>query len=129
MPKIFLEGTCWKRGGELFRGIAVFIQKINWNLKNLTTKKVYKQKCFSVLTKNLDSGILTKNLVTFKIGSGSGWKSFNTVFKIFSIPSAVVENVKLKLVLTICSIVPNTWKNNWPSWILLKYWNVHITKK
>ena len=30
------------------------------------TKKVYKQKCFSVVTKNLNCEILTKNLVTFK---------------------------------------------------------------
>ena len=31
------------------------------------TKKVYKQKCFSVITKNLNWAILTsKNLVTFK---------------------------------------------------------------
>ena len=30
------------------------------------TKKVYKQKCFSVVTKNLNYEILTKNLVTFK---------------------------------------------------------------
>ena len=29
------------------------------------TKKVYKQKCFSVITKNLNWEILTKNLVTF----------------------------------------------------------------
>ena len=30
------------------------------------TKQVYKQKCFSVTIKNLNSEILTKNLVTFK---------------------------------------------------------------
>ena len=30
------------------------------------TKKVYKQKRFSVVTKNLNCEILTKNLVTFK---------------------------------------------------------------
>ena len=30
------------------------------------TKKVYKQKCFSVVTKNLNCEILTKNLVSFK---------------------------------------------------------------
>ena len=30
------------------------------------TKKVYKQKCFSVTIKNLNWEILTKNVVTFK---------------------------------------------------------------
>ena len=30
------------------------------------TKKVYKQKCFSVTNKNLNWEIITKNLVTFK---------------------------------------------------------------
>ena len=34
------------------------------------TKKVDKQKCFSVITKNLNWGILTKNLVTFKRWDG-----------------------------------------------------------
>ena len=34
------------------------------------TKKVYKQKCFSVITKNLNWEILTKNLVTFKRWDG-----------------------------------------------------------
>ena len=30
------------------------------------TKKVYKQRCFSVITKNLNWEFLAKNLVTFK---------------------------------------------------------------
>ena len=34
------------------------------------TKKVYKQKYFSVVTKNLNWGMLTKNLVTFKRWDG-----------------------------------------------------------
>ena len=34
------------------------------------TKKVYKQKCFSVTIKNLNCEILTKNLVTFKRWDG-----------------------------------------------------------
>ena len=36
------------------------------------TKKVYKQKCFSVITKNLNWEILTKNLVTL-MGLRMGW--------------------------------------------------------
>ena len=34
------------------------------------TKKVYKQKTFSVITKNSNWEILTKNLLTFKIKDG-----------------------------------------------------------
>ena len=33
-------------------------------------KKVYKQKCLSVITKNLNRKILNKNLVTFKRWNG-----------------------------------------------------------
>ena len=35
-------------------------------MKYLTTKRVYKQKCFSDTIKNLNCEILTTNLVTFK---------------------------------------------------------------
>ena len=34
------------------------------------TKKVYQQKCFSFITKNLNWGILNKNLVAFKTWEG-----------------------------------------------------------
>ena len=34
------------------------------------TRKVYKQKCFSVITKNFNWENLTKNLVTFKKQNG-----------------------------------------------------------
>ena len=35
------------------------------------TKKVYRQKYFSVITNNSNQGILTKNLVTFKRYDGA----------------------------------------------------------
>ena len=41
--------------------------------------------------------------------------SANTLFKIVSTLSTVIVKVKLKLVLTICSPVPTTRKNDWPS--------------
>ena len=42
------------------------------------TKKVYKQKCFCVITKNFNWEILTKNLVTFlKDGMGLRMKNFS----------------------------------------------------
>ena len=52
----FFQERGWGGGG----GVAVFTKKINKNLKYLTTKKVYKQKCFSVTIKNLNCEILTK---------------------------------------------------------------------
>ena len=62
----FLEGVAGKEGVTFFRVGCSFYIKINHNLKYLTTKEVYEQKCFSVTTKNLNWEILSKNLVTFK---------------------------------------------------------------
>ena len=45
-------------------------KKYTKNLKYLMTKKVYEQKHVSVITKNLNCEILTKNLVTFKRWDG-----------------------------------------------------------
>ena len=62
----FLEGVCWKRGGDFFEqeegGIAVVAQKINLKFK----PKKNKPKYLSAINKNLNWQILTKNLVTFK---------------------------------------------------------------
>ena len=45
----FLEGVAEKEGVLQFsRGVAIFTEKINLNLKYLMTKKVYKQKYFSL---------------------------------------------------------------------------------
>ena len=54
---------CWERGGDFFgKGVAVFTYEFN-DKKN----QVYQQKIFfSVITKSLNRGILTKNLVTFR---------------------------------------------------------------
>ena len=45
----FLEGSCWERGGDLFRGggseiSIIFLSVIKSEMLN--GKKVYKQKCF-----------------------------------------------------------------------------------
>ena len=44
------ERGCWKRRGNFFQGreVAILLKKIKWNLKYLMTKKVYKQKYFSL---------------------------------------------------------------------------------
>ena len=56
-------GLLGKRG-DIFQEVHSFYL-INENLKYLKTKKVYKQKD-SVVTKDLNLRILTRNLVTFK---------------------------------------------------------------
>ena len=70
---VFSEGVAGKKGVTFFKGrgwgCSFYKKKINENLKYLITKKVYKQKC-SVITKNLNCEILTKNLVTFKRWDG-----------------------------------------------------------
>ena len=58
----FLEGRCWERGGD-----AIF------NLKSeiFNDKKcLYAKTFFSVITKNSNRGIRTKNLVSFKRKDG-----------------------------------------------------------
>ena len=42
------RGGCWERGGDFFQGGGVCNCHINQNLKYLMTKKVYKQKYFSL---------------------------------------------------------------------------------
>ena len=66
----FLEGRCWKRGGNFFelgggRDCSFYIKN---KLKSeiLNDKKNYKPKCLSAITKNLNWQILIKNIVTFK---------------------------------------------------------------
>ena len=65
----FLEGGCWKRGGDFFEQeeglVAVVAQKSKLKSEILNTKK-YKPKCLSAITKKLNWQILTTNSVTFK---------------------------------------------------------------
>ena len=65
----FLRGVAGKVGVDFFRGVAVFtLNKLKSEIFN--DRKVYEQKRFSVITKNLNREILTKNLVTFKRWDG-----------------------------------------------------------
>ena len=52
-----------EKRGDLFQGDCTFYIK---GLKYLMTKKNCEQKCFSVITKNLNLETLMRNLVTFK---------------------------------------------------------------
>ena len=68
--KFSKRGACtWQnlRGGE---GVKYEI---------FNDKKLYKQKCFSVRTKNLNWQILTKNLVTLKDKMGLRMKNVNNM--------------------------------------------------
>ena len=65
----FLEGGCWERGGWLFLGEG----GCSFYIKNKLKSEIFNKKkslqtkmFFSVITKNLNWEILTKNLVTFK---------------------------------------------------------------
>ena len=64
----FLEVGCWKRGIDFFQGGYSFYikNKLKSEIFNVYKKKVYEQKCFSVITKNLNWEVLIKNLVTAK---------------------------------------------------------------
>ena len=53
----------WRFSGE---GVGcIFYKKMKYNLKYSTTKKVYKQKCFSVSIKNLNCRVKDEKLWGF----------------------------------------------------------------
>ena len=54
----FLEGCCWERWGDLFEegGCNFFINKLNSEIFN--NKKIYEQKCFSLLQLRYQTGKL-----------------------------------------------------------------------
>ena len=62
----FERGLLGKKGWLFSRGVAVFSQKINWNLKYLLTKSFINKNVFLYIrTKNLNWEILPKNSVTW----------------------------------------------------------------
>ena len=68
----FLEWFAGKEGVDFFRGECSFSIKNKLKSEIFNNKKSFKQKCFSVITKNrrIQTEILTKNLVTFKRWDG-----------------------------------------------------------
>ena len=59
---------CWEKRGGVFQGRGwgcIFYKKMKYNLKYSTTKKVYKQKCFSVSIKNLNCRVKDEKLWGF----------------------------------------------------------------
>ena len=69
----FQKGGPWQdlnfQRGDLLQGVAAFTWlKLKSEIFN--GKKVYNQNAFSVITKNLNCEILTKNLVTFNRWDG-----------------------------------------------------------
>ena len=65
---MFREGSL-ERGSDVaglqFAGGCSFCIKNKLKSEIFNDRKVYKQKCFSVITKNLNWEILTKNLIIF----------------------------------------------------------------
>ena len=64
------RGGCWEKGGEFFQRRRLQFLHKKYNLKYLITKRVKAKRFFSVITKNWNWGILTKNSVTFKRKDG-----------------------------------------------------------
>ena len=63
----FLEEGCWEKGGDLFQGDCSFYIKNKLKSEIFNNKKsLYTTMFLSVITKNLNWEILTKNLVTLK---------------------------------------------------------------
>ena len=60
----FVEGVAGKDRVIFFRGLQ-FLHKRETKVWKIYWQKIYKQKCFSIITKN-SIWILTKNLVNFK---------------------------------------------------------------
>ena len=67
---IFGGGLLGLMGGGWLRESCSFYIKNKLKSAIFNDKKVYKQKCLSVITKNLNRKILNKNLVTFKRWNG-----------------------------------------------------------
>ena len=62
-----LEAVCWEKRGDYFQGGCNFHTKIKLKPEIFNDKESLKAKIFfSVVTKNSNWEILTKNLVTFK---------------------------------------------------------------
>ena len=66
----FLEGGCWQVGDDFFQGHCSFYIKNKLKSEIFNEKKVYKQKYFSVITKNLTRENFTKDLGTLRRWDG-----------------------------------------------------------
>ena len=63
-PTQFSEGGRWEQGGELFQEV-IYINNLNSEIFN-DKKGLLTKMFFSVITKNSNQEMLTKNFVTFK---------------------------------------------------------------
>ena len=96
--------------------------KLDWEIKNSKSIVTFKIRILSFIRPSANSTFNCHNHRGIKllsrlrpVLSHLREHKFKHIFKILSTPSAVVEKVKLKLVLTICSTVPTIQKNDWPS--------------
>ena len=72
----FLEGVTGKEE-EFSGGCCFYIKNAQKSGIFIDKKSLYTKMFFSVITKNINWEILTKNLVTFKRWTGLGMKNFN----------------------------------------------------
>ena len=66
----FLEKCCWESRSDLLQGVVVLTQKNKLKSGTLMTKKFINKNISSVITRNINWQILTKNLITFKRSNG-----------------------------------------------------------
>ena len=98
---------------DFFPSTIVECNKLDWKIKHLESIETFQKRILSFIGASPNSTFNCLNPKRVRLLSrlrlGLSHQNSNTVFKIFSISSAVVEKVKLKLFLTICSIFTTIW--------------------
>ena len=98
---------------DFFPSTIIECNKLDWKIKRLESIETFQKRILSFIRASPNSTFNCLNPKRVRLLSrlrlGLSHQNSNTVFKIFSISSAVVEKVKLKLVLTICSIFTTIW--------------------
>ena len=115
IPTINVKHDFFKN--TFFPSTIIEWKKLDWEIKNSKSIETFKKRILSFIRPsptNNPRGI--KLLSRPRLGlSHLREHKFKHGFQDSLKPSAVVEKVKLKLVLTNCSTVPTIRKNDWPS--------------
>ena len=98
------------------------LNKLDWKIKNSESIATFKNRILSFIRPSANSTCNCHNPRGIKLLSRLSLglshlreHKFKHSFQDSLNPSAIVEKVKLKLVLTICFTVPTIRKNDWPS--------------
>ena len=116
IPGINVKHNFFKN--TFFPSRIIECNRLDWKIKNFESIGIFQKRILSFIRPSPNSTFNCHNPKGRKLLSGLalGLSYFREhKFNILSTPSAVVEKVKLKLVLIIYSTVPTIRKNNWPS--------------